>query len=472
MEKYGKLCTVFLTVLFIAGSASAYDGFDVSIDPVNTVVDPAEEGTAVFNISVTNRMEERENFFVGYSTGTATSPSWYFMKGSNLGLEPNSTGSSVLYITPDRGAIAGNKGPEVYVYPTGDADNRFSKLITFTVSRDSSMIVTDFVAPESSYHPSESLESSMTVKNVVQREFPANRFEVRFSIADKTFTRSIPDLDSGEMASVDVSIPLTGFDARGYDFTADLVDTETGGVLDSKQARVSVDEDRSVARDSDMEESFLRVGYTYSLRNDGNVMVDENITERVSWLEHYFISFDRRPDTTFDDGGQKVLVWKFEDISPGSSVSVSYSKNYWSGVVVVMIVLLVSYLVYTQLKSVSVVKFVNRKSEGYSVNVRVRNRTGRKVSKVKVEDFVPGIATLVHNFDSRSPDKIQKTDEGTRVVWEVDGMEPGEERIFMYRIKPRIQVEGSINLPEAVVEYRVKNKTISDSSHSVSTDFK
>jgi len=47
---------------------------------------------------------------------------------------------------------------------------------------------------------------------------------------------------------------------------------------------------------------------------------------------------------------------------------------------------------------------------------------------------------------------IRKTNNGTRLVWEIDSMEPGEQRVFEYSIKPLVEVEGGITLPEAELE--------------------
>jgi len=106
------------------------------------------------------------------------------------------------------------------------------------------------------------------------------------------------------------------------------------------------------------------------------------------------------------------------------------------------------------------------------VHLRVKNGTGHAIEDVAVEDFVPGIAMLVRKFDSRKPDRIRNTEEGTEVTWEFDSMAPDEERIVTYILRPKIRVEGYVSLPEAIVEYTRNGKDYWATSHPVSADFR
>ncbi|MCJ7429553.1 MAG: hypothetical protein MUP66_04160, partial [Candidatus Nanohaloarchaeota archaeon QJJ-5] len=68
-------------------------------------------------------------------------------------------------------------------------------------------------------------------------------------------------------------------------------------------------------------------------------------------------------------------------------------------------------------------------------------------------------------------DSIQRTDDGTELVWQLEGMNPEEERIITYTIEPKVQVEGAVSLPAATVHYTDGRNEDDVSSHPVTTSF-
>ena len=474
MNKHGKILSLVLLLILVSVTATAYTNFDVDVEGVDTEIYPERNGTAQFHINVTNNFGERKSFNIGYNTGTATDSSWFYLNRNFITLEPGQSEVSTLNVQmkDDETVVAGNRGPELYVYPADDPSNKFSSFATFRVRRDEKVMITNFESPKSSYKPTEGLKTGITIRNVVQEDYSSNYFEVRFTVNGETFTEGVPSIDSGDTETVSKSIDISGFEAGDYELAVELVEFETREVVEIKTSNFRVEEYRNVTRNETVVERPFWSKHNLSVKNVGNSVIEkEEITTSVEWYEQPFLSYEREPDTVREEEGERVLVWEVEDLERMGTANVIYSRNYWSALVVLLIVVVVFFIIYKQLHSVSVVKFVNSKGSNISVNVRVRNNTGRNIDKTMVEDFVPGIATLINKFDSKSPDRVQKTDEGTRLVWEIGRMEPGEERILVYNLKPRIRVEGSINLPEASIRYKVKDKKFRENSHSVSTDF-
>ncbi len=467
------VCIVLLVFLVGTVSVSAAEGFTVSIDSEDTSVVPAEGDTARFLINVTNTGNEERSFNIGYNTGTASDPGWYYLDRSGVRLEPGESTMSTLYVTPGQKAVAGNRGPEIFVYPLNDANNRVSKFATFTILRESDIIITGFSSPQASYDPGESLDVSVTVKNVIRSEIPSNQYQLRLQIDDEEETVPVPVMESGESRTVSASLDLEGYRAGIYDL--DMSVQEIGGDIHStKTAKIEVNEQIRLERWSEEGDGgFLGSSRTAGIRNNGNVVAEDvNVTAEAPWYVSPFISFSVEPDVIQRTDGNDVFTWTVERLAPGSEATFSYSTSYWSLILVLAIILVAAVFIYRQFNRVAIVKSVKRADGRYSVHLRVKNNTGRPVKEVEIDDFVPGIAKLVEEYDSRKPSKVQNTDEGTKVLWDIGLMEDGEERIITYKIKPKIQVEGHVSLPSANVQYKRKGKLYSENSHSVSAEFR
>ncbi|MDY6770866.1 MAG: hypothetical protein SV186_02800 [Candidatus Nanohaloarchaea archaeon] len=462
---------IVLAVLLFAAPAAAQSGFDVTVSSEDTTVRPAQGETAKFHITVTNTAEQQQRFRVSYITGTATDPAWYYLENPFITLEPNETEMTTLYATPDMTAQAGTMGPRIIVFPLDDPDNRFNKLVSFSVIRDTNLEIISFEGPQAMYKPGETVNVSMTVKNVIQRDIAANRYQVVMTVNGDQTTRPVPSIEAGETERITAALELESYRAGIYDLTVEI--REIGGEVHStQQAKIEVTKERRLGYDHTSSKSFLSSSKTVRVTNTGNVVVEDlNVSKSAAWYIDPFVSFPQEPDQIVNVDGERKYVWTVERLEPGESVSFSYTVSYWSLVLVLLILVAAGAVLVRRFRSVTLVKSGRRSGDRLSIHLRVKNNTGSRIEDVEVEDFVPGIASLIEKFDSRSPEKIQSTDDGTKMVWKLGMMEPGEERIITYKVKPRVQVEGYISLPEAEVTYEKKGQEKARESHPISADF-
>lgn len=468
-----KFCLAAVLVVVVSGTVAAATGFSVDVTSSETTVDPAERDSTQFDIQVTNTGNERRVFWVTYNTGTASSPSWYGLTRDAVVVEANGSADTTLTVTPDPSAMVGNFGPEIVVYPLDDPSNRFSQFATFTISRDDRLFIDDYTDIQPSYDPGERLSLQVSVKNVVQQEIPANQFQLVLELGDRERRVSVPALDPGEVEDVEVGLGLEDMRAGIYDMSIRVVDVD-GGVHSESTARVQVNAvESSHSKVTTESTGILSSRSVASVTNTGNTDLTEvEVSSQTPWYVSPFVSFDERPDEVVSNQANDVYVWYVESLKPDESVSYSYQVSYWPIPVVVVILLVVAGVLISQYRRMTVVKRVKRSGDSFTVHLRVKNGTGHEVDDVAVEDFVPGIAMLVRKFDSRKPDKIRNTEEGTEVAWEFGSMEPDEERIVTYTLRPRIRVEGNVSLPEAIVEYTRDETVYSATSHPVSADFR
>ena len=59
------------------------------------------------------------------------------------------------------------------------------------------------------------------------------------------------------------------------------------------------------------------------------------------------------------------------------------------------------------------------------------------------------------------PSKVQRSHDGRmRLIWDLDGLDRGEERIISYVARSKLSIIGKLLLPEAVVEYHTGRKYV------------
>ena len=87
------------------------------------------------------------------------------------------------------------------------------------------------------------------------------------------------------------------------------------------------------------------------------------------------------------------------------------------------------------------------------VLLHVKNKKDKEVKEVRVIDLIPNLIIPTKEYGTLKPDRLQKGSKGLRLVWEIQSLEPGEERIISYKVRSKLHVFGSITFPQASVLY-------------------
>ncbi|MBU0472429.1 MAG: hypothetical protein KKF65_07405, partial [Nanoarchaeota archaeon] len=99
--------------------------------------------------------------------------------------------------------------------------------------------------------------------------------------------------------------------------------------------------------------------------------------------------------------------------------------------------------------------------ENLKIRLFIKNRSRKTIEKVSVFDRVPGIAELVKQktLGTIHPEKITKQEKkGTLIKWNLEQLEPYEERIVTYEVKSKLKIIGNISLPSSRTNFIDKNK--------------
>ncbi|MFB6265556.1 MAG: hypothetical protein ABEI07_00550 [Candidatus Nanohaloarchaea archaeon] len=465
MNSVKKVFLAAVLVSLFLHAAAAQD-FSVNVEVDNPRIRPATGESAKISIEVTNNADETRQFSVDY---VASNPGWYFLPRYLLSVPPGETETSVLYAEPGEEAVEGNVGVIVRVSSMG---NEVIKRPSYRIVRDNDLILREMETGKTVYEPSSTVNVSIQVMNVANRELGGNAYHAVVTLAEETKTVSIPSLDPSETAELETWFRLGQYD-RGVKTVHARIESLQGVLQDSETLNVRVEETQKIVKEKESYFNLITSKHVITVRNRGNV--ESNVTTvraSLPFYLDYFTSFQPEPGTVSAQGGETVYTWSIGSVPPGSSRTVKYTVNYWAPVLLLILIAAAVYLAVREYMSPHVVKKVYRKEGGHTVHLRVENRSRRHLENVSVKDFIPSIASLIEKFDSSPPERIRQGGESTELEWSLGRLEPGEERILTYRVSPQVTVEGGeVTLPSAHLEYEVEGKEKKRHSHPAQADF-
>ena len=209
-----------------------------------------------------------------------------------------------------------------------------------------------------------------------------------------------------------------------------------------------------IERSSDVFVNKIKVVKT----NVGNLVAQDSYSFYVGGLATYFTTYNVPPSEI----NKNEVIWNFE-VMPGQSYEIVITTDYrglWLAILVLIVV--IALIVYILGRKVTIKKTtykVRENKDGISelkILLHVKNKD-RALKNIMVMDYLP---TLIHptgEFGTLKP-KIQKGKSGMRFVWHLDVLEAGEERVFSYNVRSKLNIVGNVMLPSAVVSYGKKGR--------------
>lgn len=206
---------------------------------------------------------------------------------------------------------------------------------------------------------------------------------------------------------------------------------------------------------------FLRNYKEIRITNDGNSKTAESVMEDAP-LFTFLYSFTKPGAGITRENGKNYYVWNIA-LEPGESVLIRINESYWP-VLSVIIIGGMAVLMYYILRSPIVVRKEAKEivaEEGGISQIRlvlhIKNRTPTKLTELVVSERIPNIAEIIKKFriGSLQPTKVlQHEKKGSIVKWEIEEIEPFEERMIAYSLRTKLTVLGSLKLPSALAKFK------------------
>ena len=210
---------------------------------------------------------------------------------------------------------------------------------------------------------------------------------------------------------------------------------------------------------------------SFTIFNNGNVPLSgRNLTYNVGKFNSIFIT-----SSSASVGNVKVsgssLVSSLALLPPGASLTLSYSVSYLPIYLVVLVVIAALIIfIYLNRKIVVSKEVVEHMVSAGIVDVKIALKV-RNVSKKQLRDLVlvdtlPANALKISTVGPKEG-KVSKSLRGMSVTWREADLSQSDEMLFMYEIKSKIGLVGSINLGPAECQFKMDNKVFKKKSNSL-----
>ena len=176
-----------------------------------------------------------------------------------------------------------------------------------------------------------------------------------------------------------------------------------------------------------------------------------------------------------EENGKQYFVWQVK--LDNNKTFFAYTTENYRPIVVIALLSAAAVVLYFLFRSPLVVRkgIANvGMSEGgiadVKVVVRVKNRSSKQLTGIEVMDNVPHIAHVEKELSigSMQPHAImQHPKKGLMIRWNLEVLEPGDERVLSYRMKSRLPILGEFTLPAANARCKDGNKVIISNSNRV-----
>jgi hypothetical protein len=210
--------------------------------------------------------------------------------------------------------------------------------------------------------------------------------------------------------------------------------------------------------------SFRLLDQTYSISvtNDGNQLLTYDFEKEINWFSRLFLSSNDNFEVVKIDGVRKAVITTNIDAQATETRTFTIHWNYLALIVLAIVFSLLGYYkLRNPVISMKEILIENAEKNITEAKVRIfiRNRSNKILNNMRVVDKLPSIADLQNSerLGTLQPSKITKTkSKGTILRWEINTLEPFEERIITYKIKSRLEIVGGMSLPPAKIIFEEK----------------
>ncbi len=327
--------------------------------------------------------------------------------------------------------------------------------------------ITDLFVDKKNLNPEETVSFEISLTNPSETE--SSPLILKVLIKDpyenvvKSFEDSIEKIQPKTTKKILHSYRIEKFAKPGaYEVKAILVDG-LNKMIDSSSAKFYVNPTYTNYPEKSTHLSILSSTVTIKIKNEGNSPTPPfYISESLPAIARFFFQPEKKPDKEEIVGNSVIYYWLIETIEPGKEITITYKISLINLWLICVAVIFLGYVGYkfvftpTLVKKSSYVGKLEPEKE-ITISIGIKNRSRHSIEDVKIRDFVPSILKISEKFDTVRP-KIRKTSSGVYLIWEFDSLRPGEERILTYRIKPVLEIGGTLRLPKAIMTYVDKNK--------------
>ena len=221
-----------------------------------------------------------------------------------------------------------------------------------------------------------------------------------------------------------------------------------------------------------VEQGFLRTTYTTVYTNNGNVYGEQVVTYPSSPLGVLFTRANAPNYQENINGETSVAVTVA--LQSGETTSVQVVEDYLLPVIVLIVIGVGVGLYFFFRNSVRIKKHatvLSFKEGGVSeikITLQIVNHTTKEFTNIQIKDMLSSLAHLSkEGMGTLKPTDIHHTQRNTQLIWELESLEPQDERVITYKIRTKLAILGGFTLPPVTMHYHDKKHKFVASSKKV-----
>lgn len=448
-KRYLLLLLIVLSVTTVLAA-----DYEVDVIPKDTTILPNESASYQFLVNNFDNTAER---FQIYTLDT----NYVLRIEPPIGVvQPNSRSEHMIYVRPKSNVGFGSQGLTILIKNLNENIIQQESVILHITDplargREYAPSVQLTVGTPETSNPRDPLRVSVHMRNRNNLDIRNMTVEVTSDLFSKMYTTTLGRVAERED---EITFSLSPYQSPGtYEMRVKL--TYQDQVISEHISSLIIARVNDVQETVEDDSALFTHTAQLHVTNNGNLYSEHQARMETNWFRSIFTSTEPKAQKT-KIAGERYLVWDL-GLSPQETQTVSAKTNYRLLVVLIVLAIL-GVIFYFVMRSplIAVKETISLGSEKDSSNLKVRiflkNRTGKPLDAVTVIDRVPGIATYVkkETLGVISPTKIlTQPKKGTVLKWELDVLEPFEERILSYELASKLHIVGQIKLPAAKVHF-------------------
>lgn len=432
-----KLIFIFPIMLLVLNLTCALN-LEVSSKPVqnNFIVDLNDP--AVFDIIIKNN-GDGTNLRIYTAVGIDITPFREFF------INTNEEKTIRINLIPQE-SLRKNKGPLVFEYIIQDnfGNTKIDKLNINIIS------ISEALSIKAGDLTPDSKKISLDIKNILSKNV-TNLF-IKMDSAFFQYQNNF-SLNAYEEKTIDV--PLNLDKIKTLDAGAYIINTQIkiSDKLGQKEVMVNFLQQENIVEEVTKSGFFIK-RTEISRKNLGNVKKVVSVMYETNLISSLFTSVSILPTKKNIVSINKEYLWERE-LDPGQELKIIIKTNFVYPILVVFLIVLLVFVIKRYIETDLIIKkkvyYVKTRGGEFALRIHLGIKAKKFVSNIRLIDTIPPLVTLYDKFGAITPNKIDLINK--KLQWNVEALNPDEEKVFSYIIYSKIGVVGKFELPPAKASY-------------------
>lgn len=378
-----------------------------------------------------------------------------------ISLDPKeNTTTRIYFTTPDCAAESSTQFEISAKSSSGDVSD--TKNLIVSVLRKYTICLSDFKLDKyGEVSPTDSMTITSTVINPTSKISPQFSLQTNILYQGQIIKRFDDDIAAIAQRTSKEIINVYNFDkyAAPGDYVIEvLLKDSSGEVKNRMDETIRMKIMNKTTMDKSTQIGFLSAVTTVIVKNEGNIPAPVSVSTSIpSFAKNLFFPISSMAVKT-ESPGWTEYDWSFAEVQPGESVTVQYEIKLlyvWIFSLLVLVVLGVAFKFVYGPAIVKRYRLVGpiAMDKDITIALEAKNRSRSEMKDVEIRDFVPSLFSVSDRFDTIKPRIMKKTSGGMVLAWKLESLKPFEDRVITYRVRPIMEINGTLRLPKATIRY-------------------